>query len=284
MADVYTRIGYIKGATGAQGERGLQGDPGQAATIEVGSVTTVPYGQTANVQNSGTSSAAVFDFTIPQGRPGEQTTDMENLTLGSITTSAASFPVPAVGETGKVLWGKVVKWFSDMYALATATDQRISVSGVTGLQVRGSASTNNVGLRVYKNAEGTAWTQETISADNATLTVTKREAGESTDTNVATIYSAGGTFKNISYSYAYTITANGALTITGDDFGVSTPSGYSVAGALSWFTGSQYVFVYRITPQNQGANAIMSLHNASNGSISATATITILYAKTIMIA
>lgn len=117
MADVYTRIGYIKGATGATGAQGVKGDTGDAATIAVGTVTTVPYGQTANVVNSGTSGAAVFDFTIPQGKPGEQTTDMQNLTLGSITTSSASFPVPAVGETGKVLWGKVVKWFSDMAAL-----------------------------------------------------------------------------------------------------------------------------------------------------------------------
>lgn len=117
MADVYTRIGYIKGDTGATGAQGAKGDTGDAATIQVGSVTTVPYGQTANVVNSGTEQAAVFDFTIPQGRPGQQTTEMDNLLLNSITTSAASFPVPAVGETGKVLWGKVVKWFSDMAAL-----------------------------------------------------------------------------------------------------------------------------------------------------------------------
>ena len=117
MADVYTRIGYIKGATGAQGAQGAKGDTGEAATIQVGSVTTVPYGQTANVVNSGTEQAAVFDFTIPQGRPGQQVTEMDNLLLNSITTSAAEFPLPAVGETGKVLWGKVVKWFSDMAAL-----------------------------------------------------------------------------------------------------------------------------------------------------------------------
>lgn len=117
MADVYTRIGYIKGATGATGAQGEKGDTGDAATIQVGSVTTVPYGQTANVVNSGTEQAAVFDFTIPQGRPGQQVTEMDNLLLNSITTSAAEFPLPAVGETGKVLWGKVVKWFSDMAAL-----------------------------------------------------------------------------------------------------------------------------------------------------------------------
>lgn len=117
MADVYTRIGYIKGDTGATGAQGAKGDTGDAATIQVGSVTTVPYGQTANVVNSGTEQAAVFDFTIPQGRPGQQTTEMDNLLLNSITTSSASFPIPAVGETGKVLWGKVTKWFSDMTAL-----------------------------------------------------------------------------------------------------------------------------------------------------------------------
>ena len=117
MADVYTRIGYIKGATGATGAQGAKGDTGDAATIQVGSVTTVPYGQTANVVNSGTEQAAIFDFTIPQGRPGQQTTEMDDLTLNAITTSSASFPIPAIGETGKVLWGKVVKWFSDMSAL-----------------------------------------------------------------------------------------------------------------------------------------------------------------------
>lgn len=120
MADVYTRIGYIKGATGAQGAQGAKGDTGDAATIQVGSVTTVPYGQTANVVNSGTEQAAVFDFTIPQGRPGQQTTEIDNLLLNSITTSAAEFPIPAVGETGKVIFGKITKWFSDMAALVAS--------------------------------------------------------------------------------------------------------------------------------------------------------------------
>lgn len=135
MADVYTRIGYIKGATGAKGDTGEKGDTGDAATIQVGSVTTVPYGQTANVVNSGTEQAAVFDFTIPQGRPGQQVTEMDNLALNSITTSAAEFPLPAVGETGKVLWGKVVKWFSDMAALvATKLNAANVVNNLTATE------------------------------------------------------------------------------------------------------------------------------------------------------
>lgn len=120
MAVVQTLIGNVKGPQGERGAQGEQGEQGEAATIEVGTVTTVPYGQTASVVNSGTESEAVFDFTIPQGRPGEQVTDMQNLTLGAITTSAASFPIPAVGETGKVIFGKIVKWFSDMAALVAS--------------------------------------------------------------------------------------------------------------------------------------------------------------------
>ena len=115
MADIF--IGNVRGPqgeTGATGEQGVQGD---AATIAVGSVTTVPYGQNARVTNSGTSGAAVFDFVIPQGRPGEQVTKIDNLTIDAITEPSAAFPVPAVGDNGSTLFGKVSKWFSDMSAL-----------------------------------------------------------------------------------------------------------------------------------------------------------------------
>ena len=54
-----------RGAQGEQGEQGAQGEQGDAATIEVGSVTTGNAGTDANVVNSGTQYAAVLDFTIP---------------------------------------------------------------------------------------------------------------------------------------------------------------------------------------------------------------------------
>ena len=111
---------YIGNVRGLQGERGAQGDTGAqgaAATIEVGSVTTVPYGQAARVTNSGTEAEAVFDFVIPQGRPGEETTKIDALTIDALTEPSAVFPVPAVGDNGSTLFGKVAKWFSDMSAL-----------------------------------------------------------------------------------------------------------------------------------------------------------------------
>lgn len=56
-----------KGDTGATGPQGEQGPQGAAATIKVGTVTTLPPGSKATVTNSGTQNAAVFDFGIPQG-------------------------------------------------------------------------------------------------------------------------------------------------------------------------------------------------------------------------
>ena len=115
MADIF--IGNIKGPQGNTGPQGNQGEKGDAATISVGSVTTTQYGQTAKVTNSGTAHDAVFDFVIPQGRPGEQTTRIDNLLLDALTEPSASFPVPAVGDNGSTLFGKISKWFSDMTAL-----------------------------------------------------------------------------------------------------------------------------------------------------------------------
>jgi len=46
-----------------------EGRPGKAATVEIGAVTAGAPGE-ADVTNSGTETAAVLNFTIPEGRPG----------------------------------------------------------------------------------------------------------------------------------------------------------------------------------------------------------------------
>jgi len=65
------------GATGPQGDpgpQGPQGDPGAAATITIGAVTTGSAGSSTVVTNSGTSTAAVLNFTIPRGDAGTNAT------------------------------------------------------------------------------------------------------------------------------------------------------------------------------------------------------------------
>lgn len=50
--------------------RGAAGAAGAAATVSVGTVTTLEAGQPATVTNSGTENAAVFNFGIPRGEAG----------------------------------------------------------------------------------------------------------------------------------------------------------------------------------------------------------------------
>lgn len=113
-----------KGDTGPQGEKGDTGSQGPAATIGVGTVITGEPGTNVSVTNSGTSSAAIFDFTIPRGDKGDKgntgsqgpaatievgtTTTGEPGTDASVTNSGTSgaaifnFVIPRgeKGETG----------------------------------------------------------------------------------------------------------------------------------------------------------------------------------------
>lgn len=64
--------------------KGEKGDPGAAATITVGTVTS---GDTAAVTNAGTSSVAKFNFVLPKGPKGDAGT---NATTTAVATSAAN--------------------------------------------------------------------------------------------------------------------------------------------------------------------------------------------------
>nr|DAI08627.1 MAG TPA: nucleoid-associated protein [Caudoviricetes sp.] len=61
-----------QGVKGDKGDKGNAGSPGAAATIEVGTVTTGEPSASASVTNSGTTSAAKFDFVIPRGEKGDK--------------------------------------------------------------------------------------------------------------------------------------------------------------------------------------------------------------------
>ena len=78
---------------GPSGKDGDKGDPGQAATIQVGTVTTGEPGTPAEVTNSGTENAAVFDFVIPKGDPGEgaKSLDADNVIFSQDITLAGNY-------------------------------------------------------------------------------------------------------------------------------------------------------------------------------------------------
>lgn len=58
------------GSPGTPGLNGTNGAPGLAATVSVGTVTNGAAGSLPQVINAGTSNAAILNFTIPQGLPG----------------------------------------------------------------------------------------------------------------------------------------------------------------------------------------------------------------------
>jgi len=83
------------GATGVTGATGATGQTGTAATVSVGSVTTGAAGSLASVTNAGTSSAAILDFTIPQGVTGATGATgaagaVQSVTAGTVNNSAAA--------------------------------------------------------------------------------------------------------------------------------------------------------------------------------------------------
>lgn len=65
--DLYPSNWMVLAQSGGTGATGAQG---AAATVSVGSVTTLAAGAQATVSNSGTAQAAVLNFGIPQGAPG----------------------------------------------------------------------------------------------------------------------------------------------------------------------------------------------------------------------
>jgi len=92
-------------------EGGGGGGTGMAATIQVGEVHTGEPGSQVTIENSGTSSAAVFDFSIPRGEPFQikkiydSYTDMNNDYSGT-DVKVGEIVCVTNGSNEKELWIK----------------------------------------------------------------------------------------------------------------------------------------------------------------------------------
>ena len=89
------------GPQGPQGNTGAQGPAGTTPTVAVGTTITGAPGTPANVTDSGTPIAAVFNFTIPQGIAGPTGSPGAQGLPGasSFTTVSTSFTIPPAGQT-----------------------------------------------------------------------------------------------------------------------------------------------------------------------------------------
>lgn len=121
-----------QGEKGDQGEQGVQGIPGEAATIQIGTVTS---GDTPSVINSGTSQAAVFDFVLQQGLKGEQGVQGPEGPAGPQGTQGPEGPAGKDGLTISVngvqqVNGNVTLALSD-FGITASVNELNKLDGVT---------------------------------------------------------------------------------------------------------------------------------------------------------
>lgn len=83
---------------GAQGMQGNTGVAGAAATVTAGSATALAVGSAPTVSNSGTGSAAVFNFGIPAGAQGPQGTVGTAGARGSLWFTGTGSPGTVAGS------------------------------------------------------------------------------------------------------------------------------------------------------------------------------------------
>jgi hypothetical protein len=124
-----------KGDQGNAGTPGTPGTPGSAATVNVGTTTTGTAGSSASVINSGSTSAAVFNFTIPRGDKGEQGNAGPGVatggTIGQVLAKVDSSNYSTNWVNPSVAWGNITGGISAQTDLNDALLDKLSLYGGT---------------------------------------------------------------------------------------------------------------------------------------------------------
>jgi hypothetical protein len=101
-----------------RGPQGEKGDPGEPASVDAGQAYVLDYGQQPQVVNSGTSSEAVLDFYIPEGKPGAI-----HYYAGPGINITDDNRIEATGEMA-VYWGDLVGSMSNQTDLMNALNAK----------------------------------------------------------------------------------------------------------------------------------------------------------------
>ena len=190
------------GPQGANGTNGTNGAAGAAATIQIGSVTTGAAGSSVVVQNAGTSSAAVLNFTIPQGATGA--TGAPGLTYKGTWLTGTGY------STGDVVYEAGSSYVSK---LSTNTaDPAVSVANNTGdwelLASQGSPGPATVSIgNVTSGVTAAVTNTGTSNAAVLNFTLPKGDAGA---TGAVGLTFLGAWDSSVSYTPTSVVTYNGS--------------------------------------------------------------------------
>lgn len=143
-------------------KNGLKGDPGEAATLEIGTVTATEPGGAPAVTNSGTSQDAVLNFVLPrgeQGPKGDPGTDGKPGADGKeqIVFSAAS-AFPTTGDPAMLYVDNTVSpaiiytWSGSAYVQASA-----DISTVMAMLATPFSDTESYTAGKYVTYNGQYW-------------------------------------------------------------------------------------------------------------------------------
>ncbi len=171
----------------------VRGPQGAAATVAVGKVTTGAAGSSAAVTNSGTSGAAVLNFTIPRGAQGTPTTvngkSGASITLtaqdvGALPRVAYSTAEADTGKTwidGKAIYRKSYKvnafpnkGFVNVPLNISNLGQVVDYYGIA------SNGTNTIRLPYY-SVDGDAYGIQVSVSEGSTLVLKTSESGDRSD-------------------------------------------------------------------------------------------------------
>lgn len=94
-----------------KGDTGPQGVPGQAATIQIGSVTN---GDTVSVTNSGSENAAILDFVLQRGEQGIQGPKGDTGPVGPKGDPGIGLPAVTEADNGKVAYVENGVWVAKL--------------------------------------------------------------------------------------------------------------------------------------------------------------------------